>query len=339
MCPGAEVIALNGPQHVQWSVTDLPCVRSPPRLRRHGSSCVSLRSPKACSNVGLPVSNHFILPLTRFEMLQLVQHVTTPALFGGMTDVVQRRPSKNRFAWFLGAEKNVPTQPGKLSKAPSRRGIVSGPRKMGQQRASSMDGPDFKDASIVASEASLVTPLSTKASELAFRERLDGNANVGKKESFMNEYAFSRPPAWATKSGEWSVIAVPDHPRYEIHEPMGPTWYINHHLRPPPTAHPRTSFPPTPYVGNSQTQSSGSSSAASKPTRPRQYNDIVDSLDVSDPHGARWHHASPYELPRAASTRPKSQFVGPGVGTYAGPIEGSEPVEAVCHQLCIHAYN
>lgn len=269
-------------------------------------------------------------------MSQLAQHVTAPlGLFGGMADIVQRRPSKNRFGWLLGGDRNVPAQPGKLSKTPSRRGMVSGPRKMGQHRASSADELHFREASVVPSDASLVMPLSTKASEVMLQERFEGNRNVvGKKDSFMNEYAFSRPPAWAAKPGEWPVIPIPEPPRYEIHEPVGPTWYINHHLRPPPTAHPRTSFPPTPYAGNSHTQSSGSSSAAApKPTRPRQYNDIVDSLDVSDPHGTRWHHASPYELPRAASTRPKSQFVGPGVGTYAGPIEGSEPVEAVCHQF------
>lgn len=266
-------------------------------------------------------------------MLQIVRHVTAPlALFGGMADVVQRRPSKSRFGWLLGRETNVTAQPARLGKTPSRRGMVSGPRKIGQQRSSSADELNFKEVSVMASDVSEVTPLSTKASELTLEKRFEGSRNVGKKDSFMNEYAFSRPPAWATKSGEWSVIAMPEHPRYEIHEPVGPTWYINHHLRPPPTAHARTSFPPTPF-GHSQTHSSGSSTAVSKPTRPRQYNDIVDSLDVSDPHGTRWHHASPYELPRAASTRPRSQFVGPGVGTFAGPIEGSEPVEAVCRQI------
>lgn len=96
-----------------------------------------------------------------------------------------------------------------------------------------------------------------------------------------------------------------------------------------PRAHEHPS-PPSPF--NTQTPSGSSSPPASKVNKPpRLYNDHVDSLDVSDPNGTRWHHASPYELPRAAGTRPRSQFVGPGVGTFAGPIEGSEPVEAVCH--------
>lgn len=254
-------------------------------------------------------------------------------VLGGMADVVQRRESKNRFGWFTGKDKAVPAQ-NKLSKAPSRRGAVSGPRKMGQPPYSSTDQLDLKDVPPPSPMAETAVPsmLSAKASALTLEKRWEGSGagNVVKRESSINEYAFSRPPAWAVKSGEWSSISVPEQPRFSIHEPTGPTWYINHHLRPPPTARPRTSFPPSPFT--SQTASGSSSPPTSKVNKPpRQYNDHVDSLDVSDPHGTRWHHASPYELPRATATRPRSQFVGPGVGTFAGPIEGSEPVEAVCH--------
>lgn len=272
-------------------------------------------------------------------MFQFAQHVTAALQVSVMSgDVVQRRISKNRFGWLTGKDNSMAgsQQPGKLSKSPSRRGIVSGPRKMGQQQlapSSSTDQLDVKEAPPVRAMNGGPTPslLSNKASELTLEKQWEGGSGVVRKESsLINEYAFSRPPAWATKSGEWSAIAIPEQPRYSILEPAGPAWYINHHLRPPPTARPRTSFPPSPF--NPQTQSNPSSSSIAKSTKPpRQYNDHVDSLDVSDPHGTRWHHASPYELPRAAATRPRSQFVGPGVGTFAGPIEGSEPVETVCH--------
>ncbi len=57
--------------------------------------------------------------------------------------------------------------------------------------------------------------------------------------------------------------------------------------------------------------------------------DDVDSLDLSDPHGTRWHHTSPYDLGRRPPPRLKSTVVGPGVGTYAGAVEGSEILDSV----------
>lgn len=265
-------------------------------------------------------------------MLQ-VQHVTAfvDELLDGMADVVHRRPSKNRFgSWLTGKDNDVSGQGAKLSKAQSRRGVVSGPRKMGQPP--STDHLIMKDLPQRAS----TTPILSSGypeREMAFEARIE-TESPSKKNSFIAEYAFTRPPAWATKSGEWSPPVITPTPRYDIHEPAGPAYYINQHLRPPSSARPRTSFPPTPYnQSQTKTQSSASASgSAPKVTRQRTYTDDVDSLDVSDPHGTRWHHASPYELPSSQRTftqRPKSQFVGPGVGTYAGPIEGSEPVESV----------
>lgn len=333
--------------------------------------------PPSCCQL----TSFLILRGARMRMLQ-VQHVKvwlgavtagsdtgTRAGFeiSGMADVVvHRRPSKNRFGWLLGTNSKGGDAPnnanGKLSKAPSRRGpgLVSGPRKMGH--SASTDHLDHHSGA--AFDRAKSPPLDALAGNT------DTNNSAGnitplasKKNSVISEYAFSRPPAWATKSGEWSGSAygsgaggyddaaymqqiIAQQPRFDVHEPAGPAWYINQHLRPPASARPRTSFPPSPHNPNQSSTSvgsaGGSSSAVNKVSRTRPhrgYTDTVDSLDVSDPHGTRWHHASPYELPNHRNRdtnsfmRPKSAFVGPGVGTYAGPIEGSEPVESVRQSL------
>jgi hypothetical protein len=220
-----------------------------------------------------------------------------------------------------------------LAKVPSTRRVptaVSGPRKMPSATSTSAftttvplkDVKPLKPNSVLVPESLLSIAQSTTV------------AAKTESTSLFDEYDFSRPPAWANKPGEWSpgaYIAQQQSPRYSIHEPAGPPWYINHHLRPPPTAQPRTSFPPSAFGSSSQTGSQGSSRSTAKAARPpRTYTDTVDSLDVTDPHGTRWHHASPYELGRATSTlRPRTQFLGPGVGTFAGAIEGSEPIEVV----------
>ena len=152
---------------------------------------------------------------------------------------------------------------------------------------------------------------------------------VAKPDEVQKDWSDERPPAWSRKSGEWNDTPLLVQPKFTIHEPHGPAWYINHHLKPPPSATPRTSFPPSAF-SPIQTQSLGSApTSRPSPSRSRTYTDVVDSLDVSDPHGQRWHHPSPYELGRKNTARPRSSVVGPGVGTYAGAIEGSEFLDQV----------
>ena len=282
-----------------------------------------------------------------------------------MADIVQRRPSRSRFGWLLGsnAPKNgelATTTAGgaKLSKTPSARGLVSGPRRMPSSTTTNSanhnhNNPDANTKTDLLPNAAVVAAAIAAASELKETINMNGGINIVDtndsissptaivKPSF-DEYDFSRPPAWANKPGEWSPSSpqpiqpiTQRGPRYSIHDQTGPQFYINHHLRAPASARPRTSFPPTPFQGSaSSTASSNSSAPARTPARPppRTYTDTVDSLDVSDPHGTRWHHASPYELGAGRATaavRPRTQFLGPGVGTFAGAIEGSEPIEVV----------
>lgn len=244
---------------------------------------------------------------------------------------VDRRESKGRFNWMRSSKEPKPVG-GKLAKSNSRRAshapAVSGPRKMGAPAASaSVD-------SLVKERIELKDPGVSGAS---VKPNAPDAGDWNSPKPTDMDIAFERPPAWAVKSGEWTAPELPPQPRYDVHEPNGPAWYINHHLRPPQSAMPPSSTYPhsvfSPRSNNassSQLNSQQSSSSLARPSRSRQgrYHDDVDSLDVSDPHGTQWHHTSPYDLGRPTPSRPRSA-VGPGVGTYNGPIEGSELLEQV----------
>ncbi|KAJ7170117.1 hypothetical protein C8R46DRAFT_897134 [Mycena filopes] len=128
--------------------------------------------------------------------------------------------------------------------------------------------------------------------------------------------------------------------RYNMHNPVGPKWYRNHHLIPPANARPSggppsvfsASFPPMASSGSVIDRSeessrmpnlSRSSSNSPAPTpsssqtqmehvpRSRKNSqtahDNVDLLDGSDPWGNPWHHESPYDNGHA--TPPNSNNV------------------------------
>lgn len=115
--------------------------------------------------------------------------------------------------------------------------------------------------------------------------------------------------------------------KYNIHNPLGPRWYRNHHLIPPahikPSMRPPTFFSPSfpPISTSSMPENIGeghnasqrvSSSPQPTPTssqtrigegvKPRSRKtsqtapDNVDLLDVTDPWGTNWHHESPYDI-------------------------------------------
>ncbi|KAJ7040370.1 hypothetical protein C8F04DRAFT_948573, partial [Mycena alexandri] len=127
--------------------------------------------------------------------------------------------------------------------------------------------------------------------------------------------------------------------RYNMHNPVGPTWYRNHHLIPPANARPlgrppsvfSPSFPPMASSGSGLDRSeepsrmpnlSRSSSNSPAPTpsssqtqmenvpRSRKNSqtahDNVDLLDGSDPWGNPWHHESPYDNGHAAPQNPNN---------------------------------
>lgn len=137
-------------------------------------------------------------------------------------------------------------------------------------------------------------------------------------------------PAWYNKDAWASVPLSSFRLRYNLHNPVGPRWYKNHHLIPPSqvrsTARPPTifspSFPPitsstgldrsedaTRLAGPSRTSSnsplatpSSSQTRVVDGNKPRSRktsetaHDNVDLLDVTDPWGTNWHHHSPYDI-------------------------------------------
>ncbi|KZS95893.1 hypothetical protein SISNIDRAFT_329179 [Sistotremastrum niveocremeum HHB9708] len=108
------------------------------------------------------------------------------------------------------------------------------------------------------------------------------------------------PPAWHRKQGDWNSTP-PAYYRsyYTIDNPVGPRWYLNHHLlradarsqlRPPLSHH---------HPAHPSTQSSLPD--PSQPHEPRKRkisatNPNVHLLDGSDPWGTNWHHDSPYDI-------------------------------------------
>ncbi|KAF8898948.1 hypothetical protein BD779DRAFT_1464993 [Infundibulicybe gibba] len=137
-------------------------------------------------------------------------------------------------------------------------------------------------------------------------------------------------PAWYNKD-TWTAPSHLSHKmRYNIHNPVGPRWYRNHHLIPPsqtrPAARPPSVFSPSfPPMASASTQDrsedstrlagpSRTPSGSPLPTpdssqtrvgdggKPRSRktsqtaHDTVDLLDVTDPWGTNWHHQSPYDV-------------------------------------------
>jgi len=141
------------------------------------------------------------------------------------------------------------------------------------------------------------------------------------------------------ENGAWATVPLPSFKvKYNLHNPLGPRWYRNHHLIPPsqkrPSMRPPTffspSFPPmhtssTPEhmddtQGLSRTPShSPLPTPASSQTRvmdggkPRSRKtsqttpDVVDLLDLTDPWGTNWHHQSPYDIGQTTTVADNSE--------------------------------
>ncbi|KZT41387.1 hypothetical protein SISSUDRAFT_306140 [Sistotremastrum suecicum HHB10207 ss-3] len=120
------------------------------------------------------------------------------------------------------------------------------------------------------------------------------------------------PPAWHRKQGDWNSTP-PAYYRsyYTIDNPVGPRWYLNHHLlradarsqlRPPLSHH----HPAHPSTQNSLPD-------PSQPHEPRKRkisatNPNVHLLDGSDPWGTNWHHDSPYDIGLERTPEPTVRF-------------------------------
>jgi hypothetical protein len=134
-------------------------------------------------------------------------------------------------------------------------------------------------------------------------------------------------PAWYNKETPLPAFKL----KYNLHNPVGPRWYKNHHLIPPSHIKPATrppsvfspSFPPmasstlqdrsedstrmpgpsrTPSNSPLPTPNSSQTRVEDSGTKPRSRktsqtaHDNVDLLDVTDPWGTNWHHHSPYDI-------------------------------------------
>ena len=137
-------------------------------------------------------------------------------------------------------------------------------------------------------------------------------------------------PDWYNKEA-WSSPLPAFKLKYNLHNPVGPRWYKNHHLIPPSHIRPATrppsvfspTFPPmasstlqdrsedstrlpgpsrTPSNSPLPTPNSSQTRVEDSGARPRSRkssqtaHDNVDLLDVTDPWGTNWHHHSPYDI-------------------------------------------
>ncbi|KAJ7675372.1 hypothetical protein B0H17DRAFT_1081174 [Mycena rosella] len=128
-------------------------------------------------------------------------------------------------------------------------------------------------------------------------------------------------PSWYSDNSHHSV-------RFNMHNPVGPRWYKNHHLVPPANSRPATrppsvfspSFPAMASTGgldrleessrmpalsrstsNSPLPTPTPNSSQTRMEDAATFPDAVDLLDGSDPHGAAWHHESPYDVGLSSS--------------------------------------
>ncbi|KAI5121136.1 hypothetical protein M0805_007134 [Coniferiporia weirii] len=133
------------------------------------------------------------------------------------------------------------------------------------------------------------------------------------------------------------VAALAFRSKYNVHNPVGPRWYKNHHLIGPQTRFPLSStfspaFPPIPasaaagssadvglMPGPSRTPSgsplptpnASQTVLGDGPVRSRKVSqtahDNVDMLDATDPYGTNWHHQSPYDVGGLNAPPPQDQ--------------------------------
>jgi len=144
--------------------------------------------------------------------------------------------------------------------------------------------------------------------------------------------------AWG-ENGAWATVPLPTfRVKYNLHNPLGPRWYRNHHLIPPshkrPSMRPPTffspSFPPMhtssmpertddtqglsrtpsnsplPTPTSSQTRVMDGGKPRSRKTS-QTTPDTVDLLDLTDPWGTNWHHQSPYDIGQTTTVADNSE--------------------------------
>lgn len=117
-----------------------------------------------------------------------------------------------------------------------------------------------------------------KARELAQREREARALVAPVPEEFLEPTPEPTPPPhWQRRESVYRPSALtPDVRKYELHNPTGPRWYINHHLLPPKTGVRPPSlfspnfpaFPSTPFVPAPQLDSKARHKATTFDHRP-----------------------------------------------------------------------
>ncbi|KAI0673381.1 hypothetical protein C8Q78DRAFT_968551 [Trametes maxima] len=171
-------------------------------------------------------------------------------------------------------------------------------------------------------------PRDPRSASLDAHEKEQENARP-----FFNPFAYSiipdplnELPSWYHREVEFATASAAQfRARYPLHNPVGPRWYRNHHLRPPtkdgrppsifsPSFPPMVSAPeraqdPARMAGPSRTPSgsplptpTSSQIRIQEPPKPRSRkvsqtaHDNVDMMDSTDPWGTNWHHESPYDI-------------------------------------------
>lgn len=145
--------------------------------------------------------------------------------------------------------------------------------------------------------------------------------------------------AWR-ENDAWAAVPLPTFTvKFNLHNPLGPRWYRNHHLIPPshkrPSMRPPTffspSFPPMhtssmpehtddtqglsrtpsnsplPTPTSSQTRVMDGGKPRSRKTS-QTAPDTVDLLDLTDPWGTNWHHQSPYDIGQTTTVADNSEI-------------------------------
>ncbi|KAH8835847.1 hypothetical protein DL96DRAFT_1575813 [Flagelloscypha sp. PMI_526] len=194
------------------------------------------------------------------------------------------------------------------------------------RRKSNKDSTPNVNGSSTSQASPPAEPAPTHEREMAALEASTASSAPAPARSLVPE-VIRDAPTWYTRD---LAAPVSLNVRYNIHNPIGPRWYRNHHLLAPhearPDARPSSYFSPDfpPMASSSsvrldeprvssrrppsvQSPASSQVRVAEKPrTRKTSQNtpDNVDFLDGSDPWGQNFHHTSPYDVSSPADAAP-----------------------------------
>lgn len=201
--------------------------------------------------------------------------------------------------------------------------------KRSTQPSSQPRQPQPSHPSVTEKETSRRNEDEREMENLEQREQPDNLTSLASTRSIVPD-PLKDLPAWYLKDDLASNSVALYKMRFNIHNPVGPRRYYNHHLIPPsqksasrPPSIFSPSFPPmatssvpeqseesmrmpgpsrTPSNSPLPTPSSSQVRVGDIGSKPRSRktsqtaHDTVDLLDVTDPWGTNWHHESPYDV-------------------------------------------